>query len=72
MAIIMPTERSPELQDCLDKMTEGMFGRKQSSAVCVTCGSDAVKTEDFKDALSEKEFSISGMCQRCQDAIWDY
>lgn len=25
----------------------------------------------FKDALSEKEYSISGMCQKCQDSIFE-
>jgi uncharacterized protein with PIN domain len=24
----------------------------------------------FKNALSEKEYQISGMCQKCQDSIW--
>jgi hypothetical protein len=24
----------------------------------------------FRDALSEKEYQISGMCQKCQDNIW--
>ena len=25
---------------------------------------------DFKDALSVKEFGISGLCQRCQDSFF--
>lgn len=24
----------------------------------------------FRDALSQKEYQISGMCQVCQDSIW--
>jgi hypothetical protein len=24
----------------------------------------------FKNSLSEKEYLISGMCQKCQDSIW--
>jgi len=31
---------------------------------CVTCGGDA---SAFTDALSRKEYGISGMCQTCQD-----
>jgi hypothetical protein len=31
---------------------------------CVICGGDAI---EFKDALSVKEYGISGMCQECQD-----
>ena len=26
---------------------------------------------DFKDEISKKEFSISGMCQSCQDKTFD-
>lgn len=37
---------------------------------CITCGSGAVKAEDFKDDLSRKEFTISGMCQECQDSVF--
>lgn len=25
---------------------------------------------DFRDALSIKEYGISGLCQDCQDTIW--
>jgi len=34
---------------------------------CVTC---AEPVGDFKDAISKKEYSISGMCQTCQDSIF--
>lgn len=33
---------------------------------CPICGKEVVQ-EKFRDALSEKEFKISGMCQKCQD-----
>ena len=33
---------------------------------CPICSKD-IKEEDFKDRLSKKEYSISGMCQECQD-----
>ena len=36
---------------------------------CPTCMKPIVNTE-FKDALSLKEFKISGMCQKCQDATF--
>jgi len=29
-----------------------------------------IKMEDFKDALSRKEYFISGMCQQCQNEIF--
>lgn len=36
---------------------------------CATCG-QFVEPDDFKDALSEKEYTISGMCQECQDSVF--
>lgn len=33
----------------------------------IGCGGPAV---EFRDEASRKEFSISGLCQRCQDSIW--
>tara|TARA_R110000737_G_scaffold319672_1_gene330978 strand:- start:195 stop:422 length:228 start_codon:yes stop_codon:yes gene_type:complete len=32
--------------------------------VCTYC---AVTLDDFRDEISAKEYSISGMCQTCQD-----
>lgn len=37
--------------------------------VCATC-SNEIHMEHFRDALSVKEYSISGMCQECQDSIF--
>jgi len=36
---------------------------------CPFCGRQ-IKMEEFKDALSRKEFQISGLCQTCQDTIF--
>ena len=64
-----PSEKAPEL----DILITSIFGvdRKESikSKTCATCGS-AVKLLSFKDALSLKEFHISGMCQPCQDSVF--
>jgi len=37
---------------------------------CVTCGSTRLRNADFKDILSRQEYSISGMCQVCQDQAY--
>lgn len=37
--------------------------------LCPLCG-QPVKIEDFRDALSRKEYTISGMCQKCMDNIF--
>ena len=32
--------------------------------LCAICG-QVIKMEDFKDELSRREYSISGLCQKC-------
>jgi len=63
--------KTPEMENTLDALSERMFGRKRSDAMesnnCVTCGEPAI---EFKDALSKKEYGISGMCQVCQDTVF--
>ena len=36
---------------------------------CPLCG-EKINTNDFKNDISIKEFTISGMCQKCQDKIF--
>lgn len=36
---------------------------------CATCGKD-IKEEDFRNEISKKEYTISGMCQKCQDSVF--
>ena len=38
------------------------------TAHCVACGQYIT---EFKDLLSMREFCISGMCQKCQDKVFD-
>jgi hypothetical protein len=37
---------------------------------CPTCG-NFIRTQEFKDELSVREFQISGMCQKCQDSVFE-
>ena len=48
-----------------------MPGAKQAISVgnCPCC-KQMIFREHFKDALSIKEFHISGMCQKCQDSVF--
>ena len=36
---------------------------------CPIC-SDAININDFRDTISIEEFTISGLCQKCQDRIF--
>lgn len=61
-----PTDKAP----AIDSLLEDLFpGRVKSirGNVCVFCKGSANK---FTDALSCKEFSISGLCQSCQDEVF--
>jgi len=63
-----PSEKSAKMEEQLDDMSLKSFGRSRTGSIarnaCVICGEDA---SEFKDELSRKEFTISGMCQSCQD-----
>jgi hypothetical protein len=65
--------KSPEMENFLEGFTSNVFGRSRkasfANATCVTCGKLIVNSE-FKDALSVKEYGISGMCQHCQDSVF--
>ncbi len=41
-----------------------------SQGNCPIC-KNKINTESFKDNLSLKEFKISGMCQECQDKVFE-
>jgi len=38
--------------------------------LCPSCCYDIIES-DFRDEISKKEYSISGFCQMCQDAVFD-
>ncbi len=63
-------EKNESIENMLESFSK-MLGTPRSVAfetsTCVTCGGEA---KDFKSATSEKEYTISGMCQNCQDEIW--
>lgn len=37
---------------------------------CPFCGRE-IHMEDFRDSISRKEFRISGLCQACQDEMFE-
>jgi len=66
-----PSSKSPAMEAALSNM----FGFDRRNAItadrCVPapigCGEPAT---EFKDAKSRKEFTISGLCQKCQNEIF--
>jgi hypothetical protein len=57
----------------LEEMLEKLYGRTTAitSDVCVPkpmgCGGEATK---FRNSLSQREYTISGLCQHCQDKMF--
>lgn len=55
-----------------DELSLNLFGRARSVAIsgqsCVCCGGRA---DIFTDELSLKEFTITGLCQACQDDFFN-
>lgn len=47
-----------------------MLGFSMDMKKCPVCN-DLIHMDDFKDPLSLKEYQISGMCQKCQDHIFE-
>jgi hypothetical protein len=64
------SNKTPEMEKALDEIAKSLYGRGRNEGVCVTCGSPKIAPEDFRDMLSQKEFGISGMCQDCQDSVF--
>lgn len=55
------------IQDLVAKSAGGLGLDAVAKGDCPTCGK---KIGKFRDALSEKEFKISKMCQDCQDEVF--
>jgi hypothetical protein len=62
-----PTDKSPEYEAHLTKLT-GINRREAiTSLKCPFCKQDVL---GFRDALSQREHQISGLCQKCQDEMF--
>ena len=59
------------LESALNGIAKAIFGRARDEGICVTCGSNKVKPEDFRNDLSRREYRISMMCQACQDDVFE-
>lgn len=64
-----PTNKST----AIDSFITSIMGKDRVQTIlagdCMTCNNEFV-AENFRDELSEKEYSISGMCQECQDNVF--
>lgn len=50
-------------------MLKAIAPHDPTTGVCATCGNE-IGNDEFRDDLSRKEYTISGMCQACQDSVF--
>jgi hypothetical protein len=62
-----PTPKAPATENVLTKLTGISRQEAAKKKICVMCKGPVA---GFRDALSEREYSISGLCQHCQDQIF--
>ncbi len=66
-----PAYKAEGMKKYLEEVSMAAFGRSRIKSIkadiCVECGEPAT---EFNDNLSRKEYTISGMCQKCQDDIY--
>ena len=64
-----PTIKAESVEAFIDTFIEGP-GRKASitANICTRCRRPATR---FSDTLSKREFTISGLCQECQDGFFE-
>ena len=65
-----PTKKS----NAMEEMLSSVFGVDRIKTIresfCTGCDSTNNIEESFRDDLSRKEYTISGLCQSCQDYIF--
>ena len=66
----IPTKKSPEIVKFLDRFTDRTRAITEDACIGPPFGCGRVARE-FRDAVSEKEFTISGLCQACQDVLFE-
>ena len=63
-----PTKKNPEIRSFQSTLMGGDITKAIHQDVCISCHGPAT---EFKDDISRKEFRISGMCQACQDSVFE-
>ena len=63
----MSMNKSPQMTSLLEELFNRTTAQKTS--ICTGC-SNTVDPSDFNSNLDKKEYSLSGLCQDCQDGIF--
>jgi hypothetical protein len=67
-------KRTPGMQKDVDAIYKKISGKTLTQHLndntCWGCGQDVLK-KGFRDELSVKEYTISALCQKCQDITFE-
>lgn len=63
----MPTSKSKSIEDTLIEIVGISRQEAAEKGICTFCKQPI---SDFHDAVSRREYLISGLCQKCQDEVW--
>ena len=66
--VVEPVERHPELEAFLEALNGISPKQAIEAGICAACKQEANK---FTDELSVTEYAISGLCQKCQDEVFN-
>ena len=66
--VVEPVERHPELEAFLEALNGISPKQAVQAGICAVCKEEANK---FTDELSVTEYAISGLCQKCQDEVFN-
>jgi len=75
---IKPSFKSDTMNGELALLTQIIFNGKDretciEEGICITCDeAHGIVATSFRDDISRKEYSISAMCQSCQDDIFGH
>ena len=66
------TDKAPAINRLLDSLIPGPGTRDGSirNGKCVFCPTTGLSEDSFRDDVSRKEYTISGLCQDCQDKVF--
>ena len=75
---ITPSFKSDTINGELDLLSQIIWNGKDrrtciEEGICITCDdAKGIKATSFRDDISRKEYSISAMCQSCQDDVFGH
>ena len=67
---IQPSFKTPQMDSALTYLFGVDRHKTISDGECISCDATGLIASSFSDDLSRKEYSISGMCQPCQDELF--